>query len=132
MLHYNGVTSSSVYQDPLQYQILALAGVGTTVAISLLSLLLMYATRNSLFLSLGMTMAGRNIAALPFILLGIAYPHDEGIPLYIIDLLINLVTVALLVKCVKENRLVVVVASVLGGSLGAALWLLWLGPLILP
>lgn len=132
VLHYNRVSSSDHWQDPLQYLIVDLAGVGTTVTISLLSLLLMYVTRKGLFLSLGMIMAGRNVAALPLILSGVEYPNDEGIFLYFVILLINLATDALLIKFVKENRLGVVVATILGGSIGAALWLLWLGPLILP
>jgi hypothetical protein len=141
-LHFDGTTSTSLLSDPFEASVVITAGVASTVLLSLICIPLMYFTRSSIVMSFGAVMAGRNIASLPIIALGLAIPRDElalgagwgisGWILYGAILTVNLVTVILLVKMLKEKRLALIGATMLGGFIGTALWLTILGSIVLP
>jgi uncharacterized integral membrane protein len=142
VLHYDGVSCGQPIQSDSQGIVIIGAGVGLTLALSLLSLVVFYYVRHPAIFVAGTILSARNIAALPIILLGITEPTDEaqlsaifGLsywPLYLAILMVNLVTIGLLVKFAKKNQKDLLIPTIIGGVIGVTLWLLWLGPSILP
>ena len=145
VLHFDGCSVSGSHQIPSDSQaiVIAGAGIGFTVALSLLSLVVFYFVRHPIVFASGTVFAGRNIALLPLILFfGVDGGGDDrhlsdilGLPewsLYILILAVNLVTIGLLVKFAGKNQKEMLMATIIGGIVGVALWWFWLGPSILP
>ena len=139
VLHYESVSCSQPIESWSAGIVISVAGFGLTVAISLVCLTLAYLTKNLVFGSLGIVMALRNVVALPF---WPTYGADEnnvsvalGIPyftLFIVVLLINLLTIGLIMNAFEKGRLGILTTTVSGGTIGMFLWILWLGPKMLP